>query len=243
MNYLGYRQPSNAPPQAIQSRPERPSLVIHRGQLKLRIELSRFGEQMGLALVVPGRIDGALDHQLTELPASLALADALGAAPDTGLGETASPGQVREARREAAPPGRAPARTADRRRTRGCRRDPHHESIGGRDAGRVCGQRGSRTTRARTRTRRRIARSGERGRKCWRESTECGRALDSVSMGGVLGMGDKKIPMELKQMELREDELIAPISKGEDQREKHRAARASPICWPHRWAGWCHRYR
>lgn len=38
-----------------------------------------------------------------------------------------------------------------------------------------------------------------------------------VSVGGVLGIGDKMIPMELERMELRDDELVMSTSMTEDQ--------------------------
>ncbi len=44
-----------------------------------------------------------------------------------------------------------------------------------------------------------------------------------VSVGGLLGIGDKLIPMGLEQMELRDDELILPTSMTEDQLKTHQA--------------------
>jgi len=45
-----------------------------------------------------------------------------------------------------------------------------------------------------------------------------------VSVGGVLSMGDKMIPMALSDLELGDDALIAPTSKEDNQIEQERAA-------------------
>jgi len=48
-------------------------------------------------------------------------------------------------------------------------------------------------------------------------NTHTNKLYAVVSVGGVLGIGDKMIPMELERMELRDDELIMSTSMTEDQ--------------------------